>query len=462
MSLVGRDYVREHFRNSVPNDGSSYDSYDSYCASDHVKYAVLSHRWLRQGEPTYKEMEARTASGPGYEKLQKFCEKAKEYDVEFAWSDTCCIDKSSSTELDESIRSMFRWYNNSAICIIHLAQSKTIEDIMGDEWTTRGWTLQELLAPHKIKFFNEDWMPMTNEGNDKSIEMSDTMKTLERATGIDHHHLLESLPGPHLVDIRMSWAARRKTTRVEDVAYSLMGIFDVSLQIAYGEGGERAFCRLIEAIMQSGDPSVLNWAGSPSYHRTSLAIPRSPHNFVGRRAFRRLSDMQLEMTITSRGLRVPLVMFPLNCLSTRETEGGYYCIIFDCPLCPSMELVINTKSGLTQWGSNDQFALGILTYSLINDGSREAIGILPLSVGFFLSRAKYPLSPAIPSTDPNPFTSRSVGIGTGDTITPSKYAFSPWTAAKTSDVGLVELNFPNATSSSMFYMDRKYLETVYL
>ncbi|KAJ8587383.1 hypothetical protein M405DRAFT_707895, partial [Rhizopogon salebrosus TDB-379] len=167
--------------------------------------------------------------------------------------------KKKSIELDESIRSMFRWYRNSEIYIVHLAQSETMEDIADDEWTQRAWTLQELLAPYKIELFNKHWMPMSGNEHDKEKQYTKTIETLGRATGISLDILQNFRPGSVRVDERMTWAARRKATRVEDVAYSLMGIFDVSLQIAYGEGGERAFCRLIEAIMQGGDRSVLGW-----------------------------------------------------------------------------------------------------------------------------------------------------------------------------------------------------------
>ncbi|KAJ8585788.1 hypothetical protein M405DRAFT_717465, partial [Rhizopogon salebrosus TDB-379] len=224
-----------------------------------VKYAVLSHRWLDEGEPTYQEMKSGRATGPGYRKLKNFCKKAREHGMEFAWSDTCCIDKSNSTELNESIRSMYRWYFESDICIIHLAQSETIEDILYDEWTRRGWTLQELLAPVNIKLFNRHWRPMTRADNDKNRRKTEVMTILSLATGIPHGDLWVFRPGQVRVDERMTWAARREMTRVEDVAYSLIGIFDVNLETSYGEGGERAFCRLIEAIMQGGDPSVLNW-----------------------------------------------------------------------------------------------------------------------------------------------------------------------------------------------------------
>src|SRR5437588_1217454 len=138
---------------------------------------------------------------------------------------------------------MSRWYYNSYICIVHLAESETIEDIMRDEWIRRGWTLQELLAPVNIKFFNKHWVPMTRDANDKSSKKTEIMKTLEIAAGIPHKDLQKFQPGPVRVDERMMWASRRKTTRVEDVAYCLMGIFDVSLQTAYGEGGDRAFSR---------------------------------------------------------------------------------------------------------------------------------------------------------------------------------------------------------------------------
>ncbi|KAJ8583819.1 hypothetical protein M405DRAFT_493616, partial [Rhizopogon salebrosus TDB-379] len=100
MKFFGRGDVKKHFRGFVPEDGSRW----RYSPSDTVKYAILSHRWLGEGEPTFEDMKsakALKASGPGSEKLKNFCEKAREYNVEFAWSDTCCIDKSSSIELSK-------------------------------------------------------------------------------------------------------------------------------------------------------------------------------------------------------------------------------------------------------------------------------------------------------------------------------------------------------------------------
>ncbi|KAG2051363.1 HET-domain-containing protein [Suillus hirtellus] len=447
MKFVGRDDVRKRFRSYVP----ATNPFGFYEPSRLVKYAILSHRWLDSGEPTYEEMKAGTATGPGYEKLENFCEQARKYNMEFAWSDTCCIDKSNSTELDESIRSMFRWYRNSAICVVHLAKSTTIEDILHDEWTERGWTLQELLAPSHIKFFNKHWMPMTNDPNDKREEANTKiLQTLEKATGIPHDEIYwQFKPGPFKVDERMVWAARRKTTRVEDVAYSLMGIFDVSLQIAYGEGGDRAFCRLIEAIMQAGDPSVLNWKGPAANHHTSNAIPRSPKSFLDRRELKLASGRQLEMTMTSLGLRMPLVILPLNLPSAEAIGKGRACITFDCLLYPDIKIDINVDNTLNH--GQYRYALGIINYSLIRDGSlREVVEMQSKSAGFPL---KCRLVDQFSSSTSAPRTTSVVGFGFENL----NQMFGPWKRIR--EEGLIEVNFP---ITPRFYIGYKYLEIVHL
>lgn len=398
----------------------------------------------------------KVAAGPGYEKLKNFCREARQYNVEFAWSDTCCIDKSSSTELDESIRSMFRWYRNSEICIVHLAKSTTIEDILHDEWTERGWTLQELLAPFSIKFFDKDWMPMTKDLNDKRTEATTKiLQTLEKATGIPHNEIYWQFnPGPVKVDERMVWAAKRKTTRVEDVAYSLMGIFDVSLQIAYGEGGDRAFYRLIEAIMQAGDPSVLNWKGAAAKHHTSDAIPRSPKSFLDRRELKLASGGRLEMTMTSLGLRMPLVILPLSLPSAMAAGTGRASITFDCVLYPNIKIDhINVHNSLAH--GQYRYALGIINYSLVRDGSREVVEMQSKSAGFPLRcRQVNPFNSDLESsTSESPSRTGIVGFKTLNL----KQMFGPW--RKIREEGLIEVNFP---VTQRFYIEREYIEMVQL
>ncbi|EIW79058.1 HET-domain-containing protein, partial [Coniophora puteana RWD-64-598 SS2] len=228
-----------------------------------VKYAILSHRWS-DDELSFQDFgQERSLQSTGWAKIVSFCTEAARQGMCFAWIDTCCIDKTSSAELDESIRSMFKWYQSAATCIIHLDQTTTLENIAGDEWFRRGWTLQELLAPgsKKIQIFNRHWHCIASHSeNDGQSSSSKALNIVSRVTGIPGHDLRRFRPSPREVDQRMTWAANREVTREEDSAYLLMGIFDVSISIAYGEGLDRAFYRLIEAIMAAGaDPSVLNW-----------------------------------------------------------------------------------------------------------------------------------------------------------------------------------------------------------
>ncbi|KAK3363192.1 hypothetical protein B0T25DRAFT_526564 [Lasiosphaeria hispida] len=320
MKLVDRFAVQEHYLPSIKaiteddvgerlSPAADVETVVRELVQEVVQYAILSHRWLPQGEPTFKDMVDGTTAGPGREKLWKFCEVANSNRICFAWSDTCCIDKTSSSELDEAIRSMFRWYRNAAVCITYLAQTNGLDDLKSDEWFERGWTLQELLAPPVLKFFNTHWAPLTETTNDK--DDGQLLRHLAAATGCSEDQLRNFKPGPHYVDDRMSWAAKRKTTRAEDMAYSLMGIFDVTLQPAYGEGAERAFCRLVEMIMQSnGNTSVLNWAGKAAASHSSMALPSSPRCYLGHPRFN--SVRKLDLAMTSRGLRIPLVILPMT------------------------------------------------------------------------------------------------------------------------------------------------------
>ncbi|KIJ64259.1 hypothetical protein HYDPIDRAFT_90927, partial [Hydnomerulius pinastri MD-312] len=228
---------------------------------ERVQYTILSHRWLSEGEPAYEDMTGKKRpSGAGYDKLKKFCHQAAIYGVEFAWSDTCCINKTSSTDLDESIRSMFRWYRNATICIVYLANTVTLDDVRTDEWFKRGWTLQELLAPRNIKFYGAKWEPLTDMAND--LDHTGILNQIKQATNIGVHFLQgrQFEPGPKNIAVRMCWAAGRVTSRGEDRAYSLMGIFGVNIAPAYGEGPDQAFFRLIEALLHvSNDLDILNW-----------------------------------------------------------------------------------------------------------------------------------------------------------------------------------------------------------
>ncbi|KIJ11133.1 hypothetical protein PAXINDRAFT_119129, partial [Paxillus involutus ATCC 200175] len=129
-----------------------------------LQYVIFSHRWLAE-EPTFQDMmssdrERHLTTMSGYHKLGKFLDKTAEFGYHLAWSDTCCIDKSSSAELEEAIRSMFQWYRRARICIAYSADYSSLADFPREPWFTRGWTLQELLAPEVIKFYGRDWVPL--------------------------------------------------------------------------------------------------------------------------------------------------------------------------------------------------------------------------------------------------------------------------------------------------------------
>ncbi|KAF9225743.1 HET-domain-containing protein [Gyrodon lividus] len=248
---------------------------------DYFSYATLSHRW-GDSEPLLKNLQASTTHllppSSGAEKLQGFCAIARERGCRWAWSDTCCIDKSSSAELQESINSMFHWYRASALTIVYLSDVSVAseDDLRGSEWFRRGWTLQELLAPRVVQFYKSDWKPYVvhEEGtfatdNDKAIPAF--AQLLSKAARIDVKYLNDFTPGTENMRERLCWAAHRETTKVEDMAYCLSGIFGVVIPVLYGEK-DRAFSRLLEELLKQSDGvSLFDWVGEPSKLNSCLA-----------------------------------------------------------------------------------------------------------------------------------------------------------------------------------------------
>ncbi|KAG0700564.1 hypothetical protein DFH29DRAFT_614532 [Suillus ampliporus] len=283
-----------------------------------LKYAILSHRWT-ESELTFQDAKSGKWDGAGHEKLDKFREKAEEHGCLLAWSDTCCINKESSSELDEAIRSMYRWYRDAYICIVYLAQTQTLETLGSDEWFLRGWTLQELLAPLRMKFYygnGDGWAPLTENENDK--DDAALVFALSRVTKIPPNDLCNFRPGPNRAWEKMTWAAGRKTTRIEDIAYSLIGIFDISMTIAYGEG-DRAFKRFMaEFIQNCKEWQILVWAGGLPGCPTDPACYRT----INEPALEMLKNRQIswwgegcgdsDFTITKRGVQVRLLMVPAS------------------------------------------------------------------------------------------------------------------------------------------------------
>jgi hypothetical protein len=226
---------------------------------DIPRYAILSHTWgADQEEVTFKDLiDGAGKNKTGYRKLV-FCRNRAAMDgLQFFWVDTCCIDKSSSAELTEAINSMYQWYHRADKCYVYLSDI-SVGDTAGEDlssrrtwqpafqnsrWFTRGWTLQELLAPASVEFFCVEGQLL---GNRISL-----LQEIHDATGISIQALAGSPLSQFSVDERMSWAERRQTKREEDAAYSLLGMFDVYLPLIYGEGQANALLRLRNGIKES-------------------------------------------------------------------------------------------------------------------------------------------------------------------------------------------------------------------
>jgi hypothetical protein len=190
----------------------------------------------------------------GYRKIQFCGEQARLDGLPYFWVDTCCIDKSSSAELQEAINSMFRWYQNAAKCYVYLSDVSTRKRkasdrsseytwesaFLGSRWFTRGWTLQELLAPRSVEFFSQEGKRL---GDKRTLE-----RQVRERTGITVSALQGTPLSQFGVDERLSWAENRQTTCEEDKAYSLLGIFNVYMPLIYGEGRDNALARLQEEI----------------------------------------------------------------------------------------------------------------------------------------------------------------------------------------------------------------------
>jgi hypothetical protein len=296
--------------------------------SDIPPYAILSHTW-EQDEVLYGDVISGTAAiRTGYAKLRDACRRALADDFAYIWIDTCCIDKSSSAELSEAINSMFAWYRDSDVCYAFLSdfaprqESVSLADC---RWFTRGWTLQELIAPQTVLFYDAAW----NKVGDKVL----LAQEISSITRIDE----DVLTGATSIDTssvanRMGWAARRRTTRPEDIAYCLMGLFSVNMPLLYGEG-IKAFARLQEEIMKgSTDPSLFVWVDeeAPDDKQYGLLAP-SPRCFDTTYLTRPYVQWQepAPYAMTNEGLSIEVMI-----LQTLEKDhnGGYlYQAILNCP-----------------------------------------------------------------------------------------------------------------------------------
>lgn len=263
--------------------------------SQRPPYAILSHRW-RAEEVSFAELSERRELAEkklGFVKIRKCCNVVKsQFQLDYVWVDTCCIDKRNSADLQEAINSMYSYYEHSTACIVYLDDVKVqplepsgwFTALKHSEWFKRGWTLQELLASKSRSFYGAEWTAL---GTCHSMKEHTVASFFHDAVSKAAHVPLDVLLGRKKVEEfciahRMSWAAPRRTTRPEDISYSLMGLFRVNIPILYGEGAAKAFERLQQEILKSSfDQSIFVWRRPSTPGVTSSGLlASSPAHFM--------------------------------------------------------------------------------------------------------------------------------------------------------------------------------------
>ncbi|KAK1760246.1 hypothetical protein QBC47DRAFT_2641 [Echria macrotheca] len=351
------------------------------------RYAILSHTWGNE-EVTLQEMRRvqgkgfgklpHTALGDnehsgtqnqqittkkGFDKIRKAAETAVQRGLDFIWVDTCCIDKTSSSELSEAINSMYQWYHQAAECYAILSDVDPANEdswlcqksqLRCSRWFTRGWTLQELIAPANVLFFASNWSLLGRKNEPKAFS-----EVICEITGIDVAVLDGRLdPAQLSVATRMKWASARQTTRLEDSAYCLMGLFQVHMPLLYGEGN-RAFARLQEEIIRrSDDQSLFAWNASCLSIRDQDVqtdpdqlcglLAKYPAQFGDPGELQLLPSLRINNSVpsamTNLGLQVQLYLRPVHEHEVMPMEEDYYAVlncvvpVGDQYLCPAIPL----------------------------------------------------------------------------------------------------------------------------
>lgn len=334
-----------------------------------IQYAILSHRWEADSEEvTFDDLRSGDyrKDKTGCFKLSMAQWQARQDGFDYVWIDTCCIDKRSNTELQESINSMYHWYERAAVCYAYLRdteKNKLSTTFKQDSWFTRGWTLQELIAPKHIRFFDRSWRYI---GSKRSL-----CNDIRRITRIPEGVLAgKTHCRDYSVAQRMSWASGRETARVEDEAYCLLGIFGINIPMLYGER-QGAFLRLQEAIMSSStDQSIFAWESPTMLDETGIPVmpsmlATSALYFKNSRHIKASKDPRSvrPFSITNVGLLLTCELRPWTVNTYMATLGatcrGSSVCIFLRQLVPESDLYVRVQmNGCQLWiGHLDEFLL---------------------------------------------------------------------------------------------------------
>ena len=251
------------------------------------RYVMFSHRW-QPSEPTFQQVDTisiyELPAVPACSKVQNFCKLVRALRFKWAWSDTCCVNQLDRGVQQESLVAMFRWYRGASLTIVHLlgvlSESQEFGCLWRSIWDTRGWTFQEYIASEVVQFYTEDWKPYLGLEVFNHKESSIVLSEMEQAMNFTTEELVTLQPGLERVREKLYLASMRQTTREEDIAYSLFGIFNVAIPVIYGEGNQ-AIGRLLEYILtRSDNVSLLAWTGSSGSHHSYLPADLTVYNKI--------------------------------------------------------------------------------------------------------------------------------------------------------------------------------------
>jgi hypothetical protein len=351
--------------------------------AEYYRYATFSHKW-EDNEPLFEKVlrivvydldESLT-----HDKLQMFCKIVRDSGFHWAWSDTCCINKGDHSVLQETLVSMFKWYEGSAVTIVLLRGVRSPSkrgDLMKSIWNTRAWTFQEYHASKVVRFYTEDWKPYLNLDIPNHKESPEIISEMEEATGVSAQALMALRPGLDDIREKLRLASTRQTSRVEDAAYSLLGIFSMSLPVVYGEGDRTLGRFLTRLLTSSGDTSILAWTGRsgsfnsclptniivfhqlPTSH-IPLALERAEMDgtIAGLRSsslnltsivrlYDRLHQLPVPLFVGQR-MRLPCIIFKLGSLSGSRSRFGH---VFRAQTSLLGVVEIRSEEDLTRFGS---------------------------------------------------------------------------------------------------------------
>ena len=325
---------------------------------EYYRYATFSHKW-EDNEPLFENVVRivvyELEESLTHDKLRMFCKIVRDLGFHWAWSDTCCINKADHFVLQEALVSMFKWYEGSAVTIVLLRGVRSPSkrgELVRSIWNSRAWTLQEYHASKVVRFYTEDWKPYLDLDISNHKESPEITSEMEEATRVSARALMALRPGLDDIREKLRLASKRQTTRVEDAAYSLLGIFSMSLGVVYGEGDKALGRFLAQILTSSGDTSILAWTGRSNSFNSCLPsniivfdqlvttnIPpaleptemdkltaRLRSSSLSPTSIMRLYDRLQELPVPSfvgQRMRLPCIIFKLGRLSASRSALGH-------------------------------------------------------------------------------------------------------------------------------------------